>query len=51
MDSENVSIFIQVIDIDHDPEEEDSDEDFALLEDIDDEELGALLDASMSEDE
>ncbi|KAG0719786.1 hypothetical protein GWK47_049769 [Chionoecetes opilio] len=37
-------------DIDHDPEEEDSDEEFALLEDIDEDELEVLLDATLSKD-
>ncbi|KAG0725333.1 hypothetical protein GWK47_038817 [Chionoecetes opilio] len=41
---------VKVIDIDHDPEEEDSDEEFALLEDIDEDELEALLDATLSKD-
>ncbi|XP_063887477.1 RAD52 motif-containing protein 1-like isoform X8 [Scylla paramamosain] len=41
---------VEVNDIDHDPEEEDSDEEFALLQDIDDEELGALLDITISKD-
>lgn len=44
------SFCFQVNDIDHDPEEEDSDEEFALLQDIDDEELGALLDTTTSKD-
>ncbi|XP_045117717.1 RAD52 motif-containing protein 1-like isoform X2 [Portunus trituberculatus] len=41
---------VEVNDIDHDPEEEDSDEEFAMLQDIDDEELGALLDITISKD-
>lgn len=50
-EAENIfNPFFQVSDIDHDPEEEDSDDDFALLEDIDDEELGAMLDATISKD-
>lgn len=49
-DSSWDSTEVEVNDLDHDPEEENSDEEFALLQDIDDEELEALLDITINND-